>query len=153
MFKTLIHHSPSPVADRVTSVTMFREEEEDTTEDDRDNMRDFQAASTHEPALLRLRNLSDQAQEPRVRAQSFSLNRNLCSDRDRSSSFSQTKSHNYLERVKLRRQQQEPVELLESYSLYHMPTIRRYLSYILLYRKKRLLLQTMDMDKVILPQT
>ena len=43
------------------------------------------------------------------RTQSFSLNRNLCSDRERANSFTQIKSHNYLERVKLRRQQQTMV--------------------------------------------
>ena len=43
--------------------------------------------------------------EQRDRTNSFSLNRNLCPERERSNTFTQIKSHNYLERVKMRRLQ------------------------------------------------
>ena len=79
---------------------MISEEEEA-----KDGLRGFQEVSSQEPALRRLRNLSDQ-EERRGRAQSFSLNRNLCSERERANSFTHNKSHNYLERVKMRRSQQ-----------------------------------------------
>ena len=74
-------------------------------EEAKDGLRGFQEVSSQEPALRRLRNLSDQ-EERRGRAQSFSLNRNLCSERERANSFTHNKSHNYLERVKMRRSQQ-----------------------------------------------
>ena len=43
--------------------------------------------------------------EQRDRTNSFSLNRNLYPERERSNTFTQIKSHNYLERVKIRRMQ------------------------------------------------
>ena len=71
-----------------------------------DGLRGFQEVSSQEPSLRRLRDgLSDQ-EDRRGRAQSFSLNRNLCSERERANSFTHNKSHNYLERVKMRRSQQ-----------------------------------------------
>ena len=84
-------------------------------EEAKDGLRGFQEVSSQEPALRRLRNLSDQ-EERRGRAQSFSLNRNLCSERERANSFTHNKSHNYLERVKMRRSQQA-VHLVTHFSL------------------------------------
>ena len=75
-------------------------------EEARDGLRGFQEVSSQEPALRRLRSGLSEQEDRRGRAQSFSLNRNLCSERERANSFTHNKSHNYLERVKLRRQQQ-----------------------------------------------
>ena len=71
-----------------------------------DGLRGFQEVSSQEPALRRLRSGLSEQEDRRGRAQSFSLNRNLCSERERANSFTHNKSHNYLERVKMRRSQQ-----------------------------------------------
>ena len=71
-----------------------------------DGLRGFQEVSSQEPALRRLRDGLSEQEDRRGRAQSFSLNRNLCSERERANSFTHNKSHNYLERVKMRRSQQ-----------------------------------------------
>ena len=63
MFKTLIQDITSPIMDRRGS--LFREEEEDEAEDNivkKDGLKDFQASSSTEPALLRIRNYSDNVQ-------------------------------------------------------------------------------------------
>ena len=49
--------------------------------------------------------------EQRDRTNSFSLNRNLYPERERANTFTQMKSHNYLERVKMRRMQNMVIEL------------------------------------------
>ena len=83
--------------------SLTSEEEEEA----KDGLRGFQEVSSHEPALRRrMHNLGCDQDEGRGRAQSFSLNRNLCSERERANSFTHNKSHNYLERVKMRRSQQ-----------------------------------------------
>ena len=97
MFK-LVTDITSPVLDR----RMIIKEEDDT------DLRDFQTVSSDEPAVMRLRNFSDDPDQ-RTRTQSFSLNRNLCSERqerDRANTFTHSTSSNYLERIKQRRQQQ-----------------------------------------------
>ena len=63
MFKTLIQDIASPIMDRRGS--LFREEEEDEAEEKfnkKEDLKDFQAASSTEPALLRIRNYSDNVQ-------------------------------------------------------------------------------------------
>ena len=63
MFRT---HDPSPKMDRRES--LFREEEEDEGEDNigevckKEGWKDFHTSSNTEPALLRIRNYSDNVQ-------------------------------------------------------------------------------------------
>ena len=76
-----------------------------------DGLRGFQEVSTHEPALRRLRHFGE-PEDRRDRAQSFSLNRNLCSERERANSFTHNKSHTYLERVRRRRSQQAVIMIM-----------------------------------------